>query len=305
MADYMPPYSPHRDFIAPAWARTELWRIGMMIIAFEFAFWIGPVVVASMLPTSEAVIAYYDGVTALATLGQFATFGITAGIFLFILRRVHHRGFWSLIGAPAQALVDIWRVGLGVGAILLLMELIPPWIAFADGVEMCNPIVWLLMLPFALIVLLIQVGTEEIYFRGYLQQQFACLSSSPFVWMMIPSLLFGISHYGNGDGIADGVLWMVWATVLGMAAADLTARTGTLGAAIGMHLANNIFALVIVGVQGWPSSGLALFNLPPIDPSTFDTSPSALATPAAVLELVLMCLTVLIMWLAARIALRR
>jgi len=260
MADYTPSYSPHRDFIAPAWARPELWRIGVMIIAFEFAFWIAPVLVASMLPNSEAVMAYREGFTALATLGQFATFGITAAIFLFILRRVHHRGFWSLIGAPGQALVDIWRVALGVGAILLLVELVPPSILFVDDVEMCNPIIWLLMLPFAVIVLIIQVGTEEIYFRGYLQQQFACLSSSRLVWMMIPSLLFGLSHYGNGEGVADGVLWTAWATTLGMACADLTARTGTLGAAIGLHLANNFFALTIVGVQGWPSSGLALFR---------------------------------------------
>lgn len=305
MANQHTPYAAHRGFVALARNRTELWRIGAMIIGFEVAFWVAPVLVSSVLPSDTLVTAYYEGVTALATLAQFATFGITAAIFVFLLRRVHGRGFWSLIGAPEQALVDIWRVGIGVGAVLLVMQFLPPWIAVSELAEIRSPIRWLLLLPFAVIVLIIQVGTEEIYFRGYLQQQFACLSSSPLVWMMIPSILFGLSHYGNGEGVADGVLWMLWATALGVTAADLTARTGTLGAAIGLHLANNFFALVIIGIQDWPSSGLALLLYPPLDPSSYDTSAAVLATPAALVELILMCLNVLIMWLAARIALRR
>ncbi len=305
MASDQTPYAAHRGFIAPAWARRELWRIGLMVIGFELAFQIAPELVTALLPGEALVSAYYEGITGWATLLQFATFGVTAVLFVLLLRRVHGRGFWSLIGAPGQALVDLWRVGIAVGGILLLLEFLPPWISAGDGVEMRNIAGWLVMLPLALLVLIIQVGTEEIYFRGYLQQQLACLSRSRLVWMLVPSAMFGASHYGNGYGVADGTIWTVWATILGLACADLTARTGTLGAAIGLHLANNVFALLIVGVQGWPSSGLALFLYPPFDRASLDTSAAMLATPAAIFELLFMCLTVLIMWLAARIKLRR
>ncbi len=299
------PYAAHRAFVAPAWPRRELWRVGVMIIGFELAFQIAPELVSALLPGDALVTAYYEGITSWATLLQFATFGVTAILFVLLLRRLHGRGFWSLIGAPARAIVDLWQVGIAVGGILLLMEILPPWIGIGDGIEMRNIAGWLVMLPLALVVLIIQVGTEEIYFRGYLQQQLACFSRSRLVWMLVPSVMFGVSHYGNGFGVADGVLWVVWATMLGLACADLTARTGTLGAAIGLHLANNVFALLLVGVAGWPSSGLALFLYPSFDPADMDTSAAVLATPGAFIEMLIMCLTVLVMWLAARIKLRR
>ena len=93
--------------------------------------------------------------------------------------------------------------------------------------------VWLALLPFAVLAILIQVTTEEIVFRGYLQQQFACLSSSRWVWMFLPSLLFGTWHFWNGNSVAEGQDYVVWATKLELACADLPARTGNQGAAIG------------------------------------------------------------------------
>ncbi len=305
MAQDQTPYAAHRAFVAPAWQRRELWRIGVMIVGFELAFDIAPQLVAAILPNEAAVASYYEGVSKWATLLQLATFGVTAFLFVLLLRRVHRRGFWSLIGAPGWALSDLWRVSIAVGGILLLLEALPPWVSAGDGVEMRNLAGWLVTIPLVLAVLIIQVGTEEIYFRGYLQQQFACLSRARFVWMLAPSLMFGVSHYANGLGVADGVMWVIWATMLGLACADLTARTGALGAAIGLHLANNLFALLIVGIEGWPTSGLALFVYPALDRSDMDTSAAMLATPAALFELTIMCLTVLIMWLSARITLRR
>ncbi|WP_342077930.1 CPBP family intramembrane glutamic endopeptidase [Yoonia sp. SS1-5] len=299
------PYANHIQFFRAAWGRTELWRLALMVIGFEVVFFMGPVIVAGAMPTDTARNAYFDGLTPLATLAQFATFGVTALGFVLLLRVVHDRGFWSLVGAPDRAIVDLWNVTLGVGAVLLVLEVLPPWIAFSELAEARNLLGWLLWLPFALVVLLIQVTTEEIYFRGYLQQQLACLTNMPVVWMGIPSILFGAAHFYNGYGFADGVLWGIWATMLGLACADLTARTGTLGAAIGLHLANNIFAVLIVGMQNWPSSGLALFLYPYDDPAQYDWSAARLAEPAAILELVSLTLTVLVMWLAARIALRR
>ena len=62
--------------------------------------------------------------------------------------------------------------------------------------------------------------------------------------MVLPSVMFGALHFWNGNGAAEGVLWAIWATALGIACADLTARTGNLGAAIGLHMANNVFALL-------------------------------------------------------------
>jgi len=87
--------------------------------------------------------------------------------------------------------------------------------------------------------------------------------------------------------------------------ADLTARTGNLGAAIGLHTANNMFAATLVGIEGWPSSGLARHLYAYIDPSIYDYSLGTLLQPWAVLEVFISALGVAVMWLAARLAMRR
>ena len=122
--------------------------------------------------------------------------------------------------------------------------------------------------------------------------------------MGIPSVLFGAGHYLNGFGPADGVLYAFWATLLGLACADLTARTGNIGAAIGLHLSNNLFTFIIVGEKGMPSSGLALFLYSPIDHSQFDYGLHTLVQPWIIPELMTLVLVVGVMWLAARVALR-
>ncbi len=275
-----------------------------MILGFEAAFICAPLIVAFILP-GPAKTAYIEGVSAFGTLAQFSTFAVAGYLFLRLLRRVHGRGFWSLIGPADRAGADLKRTAMAVGLLLLAIELLPPWVVLSDLAEVRGLLRWVALMPLAFAAILLQVGTEELYFRGYLQQQLACLSPSPVVWMGIPSLFFGLSHYFNGIGPADSILYVVWATLLGLACADLTARTGTLGAAIGLHLANNAFALLLVGIQGRPSSGLALFLYPDFDSTEYDYSLQALLAPGGILQLLTSIAMVLVMWLAARIAIRR
>lgn len=298
-------YAAHADFIRPACGARELWRVLMMIIAFEVVFALSPQIFTAFLPGEAAVDAFYEGTTAFGTLAQFFSFGIVGAGFIVLLRLLHGRGFWSLIGPVAAAKQDLIRVAWAVAAWLLVLEFLPPWIDTADLAQVRNFGTWLILVPVALLALLVQVGTEEIFFRGYLQQQFACISRSRLAWMVVPSVMFGALHYWNGNGVAEGTLWAIWATVLGIACADLTARTGNLGAAIGLHLANNAFALLIVGVKDWPSSGVALFLYPYEDPALYSYGAEALLNPWVILQLLTMLVSVTIMWLAARIAIKR
>lgn len=298
------PYTAHAEFIRPAAAHSDIWRVMVMVAGFEMAFWFAPVLVGGLLPMPIRA-GYVAGVSPLATLAQFATFGIAAFIFVRLLHHVHHRGFWSLVGRPANAAADLWRVTLCVTLVLLVIEVLPPWIAFSELAEVRSIARWAAFIPLALVVLAIQVVTEEIYFRGYLQQQLAVRSTSPILWMGLPSLIFGLSHYYNGIGPADSVIYVIWATALGLACADLTARTGNLGAAIGLHLANNTFALLLISVQGWPASGLALLLYPDFDPADYDFSLQALATFGGVLEILASLGVVFVLWLAARIVIKR
>ena len=301
----MHPYAAHSAFIRPAWDARQLWRVIVMIIAFEVVFVLSFEVFAAFLPGEAAVAAFYEGTSTFGTLAQFFAFGVSAAGFLVLLHLLHARGFWSLIGPYQDARRDLIRVGWSVGLLLLVLELTPPWIAVSELAEVRDLGLWLTLIPITLVALLIQVGTEEIFFRGYLQQQLACISNSRLIWMVLPSVMFGTLHYWNGNGSAEGVLWAIWATALGMACADLTARTGNLGAAIGLHMANNAFALLIVAVQGWPASGVALFLYPYEDPEQYAFGAEELLQPWMIFQLLVMLTTVYVMWLAARIAIKR
>jgi membrane protease YdiL (CAAX protease family) len=79
--------------------------------------------------------------------------------------------------------------------------------------------------------------------------------------MGLPSILFGLAHLDLSNGPL--LAWLVVAAtgLFGLCAADLTARTGNIGAAWGFHFANNVVAILVVSLSG-TLSGLALYVTP-------------------------------------------
>ena len=118
---------------------------------------------------------------------------------------------------------------------------------------------WLGLLPLSLAFLLIQVSAEELVFRGYLQSQLAALGLHRIVWIVIPSAIFGLLHYDPAV-MGAAAPWMVLSTTLfGVIAADLTARSGTLGPAIAFHFVWNFYSIIFCGFSDY-LGGLALFS---------------------------------------------
>ncbi len=298
------PYSKHEAFVAPARDMSDLGRVIIVIIGAEIAFLLGPLVFATLLPGSWLENAFYEGDKPLGLVLQLFSFVVAGLALLRLVNLQHQRGFASLIGPSAIVIHDLRRCTKMVLIVLVAQIILPPWPAGSEGVTMQPLVPWILWIPVAFVAVIIQAGTEELFFRGYLQQQFAALSNNKIIWMAAPAAMFGAGHYFNGYGVADGTIYAIWAFLLGLACADLTARTGSIGAALGLHVANNMVALFYVSIQDWPSSGLALFRYPYEDPYAHDLSLAALLTPSGLLEIFVAGLMVLILWLAARIAIR-
>ncbi len=292
-------YAPHDAFVAPARKRRELWRLfpGALLI---LACYLGPLILFGIYLTET-----YGRLIA-ETLAQRMARGDTPGGLLMLLwtflglalgpmvtvRLLHGRAAGTLIGpSPRRAISDFSRV---LGSVLALNVALLP---FALGSEAIRPGLgfgaFLTYLPFALPGLLIQTGAEELVFRGYLQQQLAARFRHPVIWMGLPSALFAWGHYLPAEFGASAWVVALWAAVFGLLAADLTARTGTLGAALGFHFANNVAALLFVGLEN-NLDGLALWSMS-IDPS----DPAAVG-PALAVDFAAM----LTSWLLARLVLR-
>lgn len=207
-----------------------------------------------------------------------------------VMQLLHHRSLLSLVGPLGPAVYQFGRVLMVQAAVLTLALILPS----PQGMEPVAHLAfsrWLVWLGPAVVLLMVQIGAEELIFRGYLQSQLAARVRSPIVWLGLPAVLFALLHVDPSAG--DNKWGVVGVTLLfALAAGDLTARTGTLGPALAMHLSNNFGALMLVGAKG-PMQGLALY-LMPVD----------MADPSLAPMLALEALLILVSWLGARIVLR-
>ncbi|GAA0290229.1 CPBP family intramembrane glutamic endopeptidase [Rhodovulum strictum] len=291
-------YRPHEHFIHAARARPEIWRLlagAVAILAINIgliyaAYGLVAVLRGTAIAQSAFAAVFGTTLTAADALWLLASFLFMLVATLVAASTFHGRGLLSLTGPAGRAVAQFLRV---LGALVLLygaLALILP--AGADLRPNLDPARWLMLLPLALPLVLLQVTAEEVLFRGYLQQQLAARFQSPLIWIGLPAALFALGHYQPGIAGGNAVMVTLWAGLFGIAAADLTARSGTLGPAIALHFVNNAVAILVVALDG-PISGLALY-----------TYPFAADDPALV-PLFLVDLGVLgVSWLAARVALR-
>lgn len=249
-------WTPEFDtFVAPARARAELWRLsaGMGIILLVYFASLAAIFGTIAWLGGQAAVALWiqrvqeaaGPVATLLLLGTFA--GLLIGLWL-AARWVHRRPLTSMIGPRARTRRDFRRAGLItlVGLSLSLAVFLPGTAVTAN----LSLAVWASFLPVALLGVAVQTGAEEILFRGYLQQQLAARFASPLVWMVLPSVVFGLAHFDTQAAGETAPLVALAAGLFGLLAADLTRRTGSIGAAWGMHFANNCFAILGISVQG-------------------------------------------------------
>ena len=294
-----PDYPAHAAFVAPARRRADFWRLGLGI-ALIVGVYIGGMnglLVYLMARYGEIIgsaiffrMSLADSPGAMLML-LFSFLGLAIGP-LAAVRLLHDRRAGTLFGpSPSRAVSDFVRVLVPVLGFNLLM--LPLALGSPDVARALPWGEFLGYLPFALAGILIQTGAEELVFRGYLQQQIAARHRSPLAWMCVPSALFAAAHYAPATWGPNTWLVTAWAAAFGIFAADLTARTGTLGAAIAFHLANNILAMLVLSVRG-EMDGLALWS-----------QSVALTDDTALPPLLLVdSLGMIVAWLIARLSLR-
>lgn len=264
----MPAMTPAFDrFVRPARERPALWRLvlGTVLSIAIYALWTAGVLIGAwwLFARGENPVAWADRLVAAETAGGtlllLATFlGMGLGP-IVAARWLHRRRAGTLFGPRVRVLRDF--VTAAAIVFVVLGVAVGLWGVGYDAVANLPPAIWALLLPLTLLGLLVQTGAEEVLFRGYLQSQLAARFRSPVVWLIGPSVLFGLVHFSPET--AGGNAWIVVAAAatFGLIAADLTARTGSIGAAWGFHFANNTVAIALLATDG-TITGLALWLTP-------------------------------------------
>ena len=258
-------YEPHESLVAPAREKSDILRLIVGLVATALLY-----VVMLMLGGSLASIIMGDAwvQTAAMTPGLttpaqmltiLASFGFMIAAVCLAVILLHHRHPVTILGGWRPSGAQFLRSMRGLSPYLAL---IGAFTFFAEDLQSnLSFSLWLSLLPLTLFFLLIQVSAEELLFRGYLQSQLAARGLHKSIWILLPSVLFGLLHY-DPTVMGEAAPWIViWTIGFGILAADLTARSGTLGPAIAFHFAVNFMAIALIGFGDY-LGGLTLYIYP-------------------------------------------
>jgi membrane protease YdiL (CAAX protease family) len=286
-------YAPLTQFAAPAVASSELWRslavLVLLLVLSNFTQTAILALIKALYGPLQGAMMMVDiamGLTPRGVVSNLAMAVPMGLVFLLALGLLTGRGLTSLLGRRERLLPDMARAGLPV----LALGLVPLVLADGSVAQGQAGMTLLLWLPLALPALILACASTEILFRGFLQQQLAARFAPSWIWMGLPAVLFALMQGTSHDLGPLAVLGFLWNIAFAMATADLTARTGSLGAAIGLQSGIQAQSLFFLGLKG-PMNGLALHVL--------DLRGMALLPWMAADFLVL-----LIGWLAARLWMR-
>lgn len=253
-------------YIAAARRRPALWRLlaGVGLIVAIYVAWLAAMagilwLVEGGAGIGSVLVRIGGGGDVAAMLLLLVSFGGLALGSVVAARVLHKRGPGSLIG-PAGPVARDFAVAAGA-VVLVYAVVLLPWAWRFDAVPNLPLATWALLLPVALAGVALQTLAEEITFRGYLMQQLAARFRAPWVWMLLPALAFAALHWNPAETGGNTVPVIAAVGLFALAAADLTRRSGRLGAAWGMHFANNCIALLILAT-GDTLPGLALWRTP-------------------------------------------
>lgn len=156
--------------------------------------------------------------------------------------------------------VDVSRIGFGflVWLTLSATTTVVDWLAHRDDYRFTFS--WSVFLPFALVALAllpVQTWAEELFFRGWILRW--CAPLPALAQVLISGTVFALPHLGNPEAVGQVAPALAAWFLLGAGWAYVSVRDGGIELAMGAHLANNLFSLLIVGYDdaALPTSAVA------------------------------------------------
>ncbi len=261
--------SPFDRYIAPARARSSVWRVlggGVIIVTCWFlatmALLLGRVgwvmlidgaPIALALESGQQLLAAGSPLSLLAIMSSFL--GVWIGVWA-ALKLFHKRPFGTLFSPERQIRWKEFGAGLLLSAVFFVLSVAAALILVgAPARSDLDAAVWALWIVPVILGIFIQATAEELLFRGYILQQLAVWSRNPIVWALLPSLLFGSLHLDPGKPLEINLQIGFITFLVGVITAALVWRTGSLAASMGLHLGVNCQALTLVGAEETPLGG--------------------------------------------------
>jgi membrane protease YdiL (CAAX protease family) len=166
------------------------------------------------------------------------------------------RIYWERAALAA----GVWAILLGMVSVIESF-IFPGRYAFTPNLPV--------LIPFTLIALVlipIQISSEELLFRSYLLQGVGLLTRQPVVLSVLSGLLFALPHAANPEVSVSFWPVMGFYFIFGAALAAFTLREGGAELALGVHAANNLFTVIVANFEGSALQTPSLFTASGFDP---------------------------------------
>ena len=177
---------------------------------------------------------------------NFASICLLAGLYISV-RFLHQRRMITLVTPNQQ--VRWKRIFQGVGLYFVLtfvISFVGIVLSPSEYQLTFKPSHLLVFLPIALVITPIQTSAEELFFRGYLMQGMGLKTRNSLIPILGSSLLFMLPHLLNPEAKLNLFLMALPYLLLGIFLAVITVKDDSLELAMGVHAANNLFAVLIL-----------------------------------------------------------
>ena len=251
--------------------RSQIWRIclGLFLISIIYVFSsFGWFIVLDRL--AEIRLEGLGSTPADLAALLFSFFFIWLGIAL-VCRWLHRHPLHALYGPTYKINWQHFLIGAGLAfATAIISETsisVISWYLF-DPSSQANPNItatlWLRwVIPISALIF-VQIGAEEMLFRGYLLQHIRARGGRFWWSIFLPSFLFGMLHFDFPIFGVNALFYMLHTSVAGIILCLVTLKTGNLGAALGLHFGVNALMLIF-GLEGH-LDGMSLFVIQ-LDPN--------------------------------------
>lgn len=254
------------------------------------------ILISTQLPAQETIGSFSDAKD-LFSKNEFFSLNMIPFAFgvltiAFCSRLIFKRSFRTFLTSRPRFDFTRFFFSFGLWSFLMMVSFFITFIDFNHQIHwnfQSEHFFYLLLI--SLVLVPIQTGFEEIFFRGFLLQLFGKATQKGIYLIAINGILFGALHLMNPEIDKLGPFAIGYYVISGFFAAFITVMDDGLELSWGFHLANNLFGIIIVTNQWQVIQTDALF---------MDVSKPELGWDMYVTMFLFYPLMILVFWLVYR-----
>jgi membrane protease YdiL (CAAX protease family) len=200
----------------------------------------------------------------LVTMSTFVPFIVAT---LLAVRFIHARSLRTLITAEPRIRWGRVLAGAGVWFVIVTLMAVVEFLLYPGRYVLTfRPVELLIFAIFALLLIPVQTSAEEIFFRGYLLQWMGLRLKNKWVLSFLNGVLFFLPHTANPEMAVDSILVGLGYFIIGFIFTLITVQDNGMELALGMHAANNLFAVLFANYTVTALRSPSLFTVQELDP---------------------------------------